>query len=40
MVEARVLHLVVALRIGERIVGFTEMPFTGEEGLVASGLEN
>ena len=40
MIEAGILHLVVALRIGERVVGFAEVPFASEERLVATGLEH
>ncbi len=40
MIEAGILHLVVALRIGQRVVGFAQMPLAGEEGLVAAGLEH
>ena len=35
MIEDDILHLVVALRVGKRVVGLAEMPFAGEEGLVA-----
>src|SRR4249920_3881082 len=40
MVQASVLHLIVALRIRQRVVGFAEMPLAGEECLVAAGLEH
>ena len=40
VIEAAILHLVVALRIRQRVVGLAEMPFAGEEGLVAAGLEH
>ena len=35
VVETGILHLVVALRVGHRVVGFAEVPLAGEEGLVA-----
>ena len=40
VIKARVLHLVVALRVGQRIVGFAKMPLAREERLVAAGLEH
>jgi hypothetical protein len=40
VIEADVFHLVVALGVGQRVVGFAEMPFAGEEGPVAPGLEH
>ena len=40
MIEADILHLVVALRVGQRVVGLTEVPLAREEGLVAAGLQH
>ena len=40
MIEPAIPHLVIALRIGQRVVGLAEMPLAGEEGLVAAGLEH
>ena len=40
MIEAAIPHLVVAVRVRQRVVGLAEMPFAGEEGLVAGGLEH
>ena len=40
MIEAAHPHLVVAVRDRQRVVGLAEMPFAGEEGLVAGGLEH
>ena len=40
MIEADILHLVVALRVGQRVVGLAEVPLAGEEGLVAARLEH
>src|ERR1700730_4332311 len=40
VIEAGIFHFVVALRIGKRIVGLAEMPFSGEERLVSAGLEH
>ena len=40
MIEAAILHLVVALRIRQRVIGLAEMPLAGEEGLVAAGLQH
>jgi len=35
MIEKGVFHLVIALRIGQRVIGLAKMPFAGEIGLVA-----
>jgi hypothetical protein len=35
VIQADVLHLVVALRIGQRVIGLAQVPFAGEIGLVA-----
>ncbi len=40
VVQERVLHHVVALGVGQRVVGLTQMPLAGEVGLVARGLED
>ncbi|MNV56481.1 hypothetical protein D3C71_1487690 [compost metagenome] len=40
MIEADVLHHVIALGIGHRIVGFTQVPLAGEIGFVTAGLEH
>ena len=40
MIEPAILHLVVALRVRQRVVGLAEMPFAGEERLVAAGLQH
>ena len=40
VVEAGILHLVVALRVGQRVVGFAQVPLAGEEGFVAARLEH
>ena len=40
VVEADVLHLVVALGVGQRVVGLAEVPLAGEEGLVARRLQH
>ena len=40
MIEAGVLHLVVALGVGQRVVGLAQMPLAGEEGLVARRLQD
>ena len=39
MIKPAILHLVVALRVGQGIVCLTEMPLADEEGLVARGLQ-
>ena len=36
MIEAGILHLVVALGVGQRVVRLAEVPLAGEEGLVAA----
>lgn len=40
VVEATVFHHVIAISVGKRVVGFTQVPLAGEEGLVAGGLEH
>ena len=40
VVEADVLHLVVALRVGQRVVVLAQVPLAGEVGLVAALLEH
>ena len=40
MIEKGVFHLVIALRIGQRVIGLAKMPFAGEIGLVAALLQH
>jgi len=40
VVQADVLHLVVALSVGQRVVGLAQVPLAGEVGLVAALLEH
>src|SRR5690606_26730986 len=40
VIEEAVLHLVVALRVRERVVGLAEMPLSGEISLVTALLEH
>ena len=40
VIEAGILHLVVALRGGQSVVGLAEVPFAGEEGAVAGRLQH
>ena len=40
MIEEAVLHFIVALGVGERVVGFAQVPFAGEEGFVAGGFKH
>lgn len=40
VIKPRILHLVVALGIWQRVVGFAEMPFAREECLVTGGLQH
>ena len=40
VVEADILHLVVALGVGQRVVGLAEVPLAGEECLVAARLQH
>ena len=40
VIEADILHLVVALGVGQRVVGLAQVPFAGEVGLVAALLQH
>ena len=40
MIEAAILHLVVALRVGQRVIRLPKVPLAGEEGAVARLLEH
>ncbi len=40
VIEPAILHHVVALGIGQRVVGFAEMPLAGEVSFVSAGLEH
>ncbi|MCY1401717.1 hypothetical protein D9M71_168400 [compost metagenome] len=40
VIQADVLHHVITLGIGQRIVGFAQMPFAGEVGVIAAGLQH
>ena len=40
VIETGVFHLVIALRIGQCIVGFAQVPFAGEERVVATGFQH
>src|SRR6185437_16931533 len=39
VIQAAGLHDVIAMRIGQRVIGLAEMPFAGEVGFVAAGFE-
>ncbi|MNV42930.1 hypothetical protein D3C71_1346300 [compost metagenome] len=39
VIQARVLHFVIALGVGQRIVRFAQVPLAGEECLVATGFQ-
>ncbi len=40
MIQPAVSHFVEALRVGQRVVGFAQVPLAGEEGVVPSGLQH
>ncbi len=40
VIQENMLHLVITLRVRQRIVGFPQVPFPGEIGLVARLLED
>ncbi|MNO79415.1 hypothetical protein D3C76_705840 [compost metagenome] len=40
VVQADVFHHVVTLGIGQRIIGFAQVPFAGEVGVVAAGFQH
>lgn len=39
MIQTNVFHHVVTLRVGQGIIGFAQVPLTGEISVVAAGLE-
>ncbi|MNV83261.1 hypothetical protein D3C71_1770510 [compost metagenome] len=40
MIEADVLHHVIALGIGQCVIGFAQVPFAGEVGVVATSFQH
>lgn len=40
VIEEAMLHHIVALRVGQSVIGFTQMPLAGEVGLVAGGFHH